>query len=92
MEQVTTAQSGSPLPVRRCSCLLMKPSSGKCVLRCRALVVRYVTTRRLQQGGKTTWLMKATSENDTRAQRGVDASPRIGQDSKNLWRPSAETT
>ena len=27
-----------------------------------------------------------------RAQGSVDASPSIGQDSKNLWRPSAETT
>ena len=31
--------------------------------------------------------------NDSAGPQGrVDASPRIGQDSKNLWRPSAETT
>jgi hypothetical protein len=43
---------------------LVKRSSGNQVSHCKLVLVMSVTTRRRQEGGNTTGVMKATSEND----------------------------
>jgi hypothetical protein len=43
-------------------------------------VVKRVTKRRLQQGGNTTWFMKATSENNINKEERKGQAERAGLD------------